>query len=239
MPSIVDDRGFNQGYKESRSVEVRTDRRCDYIIGKMDLQETTKILEIGCGTGRHSHMIAKKTGKYVLGTDICKPFIETAQNRYSLQNLEYKTLDFNSREDVNAVLSGQTFDYVVGDGILHHLYYNMDNSLASINKLLKPGGKAIFLEPNFYNPYCLLIFKIGFFRKLAKLEPSEMTFTSSFIKSKLEKAGFSRTDTEYRDFLVPGTPDFLIGPVVAVGNVLEKIPVIKMLAQSIFISAVK
>ena len=241
MSSIVDDRGYNQGYKASKSVEIRTERRCDYIISRLELKGSgsASILEIGCGTGKHSYLLAKKTGKHFLGTDICGPFIEEARARYSLPNLEYKQLDFNSRGDVMKVLNGLTFDYIVGDGILHHLYDNLDNSLININKLLSPGGKIVFLEPNFYNPYCLLIFNIGVFRKLAKLEPGEMTFTPGFITKKLKNAGFSGVNIDFRDFLVPGIPDCMINPAIAVGNVIEKLPLMNRLSQSIFISAVK
>jgi hypothetical protein len=42
---------------------------------------------------------------------------------------------------------------------------------------------------------------------------------------------------EYKDFLLPGIPDFLITPSVVVGDVLEKMPVLNKVSQSIFISA--
>jgi 2-polyprenyl-3-methyl-5-hydroxy-6-metoxy-1,4-benzoquinol methylase len=184
-------------------------------------------------------MLAEMTGNSVLGTDICAPFIEQAKATYSLPNLKYQRLDFNDLSEIREVVKDHKLDYVVGDGILHHLYYNLDESLKNINSLLADNGKIIFLEPNFFNPYCLLIFHVGFFRKLAKLEPVEMTFTSGFMKEKLEVAGFSPVLTEYRDFLVPGTPESLMPLVVAAGAVMEKIPLLKLFSQSLFISADK
>ena len=44
---------------------------------------------------------------------------------------------------------------------------------------------------------------------------------------------------EFRDFLLPGIPSLLIQPSVSIGAVLEKIPAIKCLAQSLFITAAK
>jgi len=239
VPSIQDDRGYNQGYKRSLSVEVRTERRCDYMISKMDLSRDVRILEIGCGTGRLSYLLAKKTGKQVLGTDICGPFIENAKNSYSLPNLDYELLDFSRHEHIEKVLKNRTFDYIVGDGILHHLYPFMDRSLEEAWKLLNNGGKMVFLEPNFYNPYCLLIFNITFFRKLAKLEPGEMSLKRKFITEKLSKAGFTGINVEYSDYLVPGIPDFMIKPSIAAGSLLEKIPFVNMTAQSLYITASK
>ncbi len=239
MASIQDDRGYNQGYKPSKSLEVRDKRRCGYILSKMELNPEKKILEIGCGTGELAYMMAQQTNCKILGMDICVRFIEQARKNFNLPNLEFKVLDFNDADNLKKVTEEHRFDYIVGNGILHHLYYNMGEALSNINSLLKTGGKIIFLEPNFYNPYCLLIFKIKFFRKLARLEPGETTFTKRAITKKLEKALFSDIEVEYRDFLVPGTPDFLIEPVVLIGDMIEKIPVLNMLAQSIYISARK
>jgi 2-polyprenyl-3-methyl-5-hydroxy-6-metoxy-1,4-benzoquinol methylase len=239
MSSIQDDRGYNQGYKPSRSLDVRNQRRCCYILDRMELNAETKILEIGCGTGELSHMMAQKTDCKILGIDICAPFIEQARKNFNLSNLEFKTLDFNDADNLRKITAEYKFDYVIGNGILHHLYYNLDESLSNIHSLLKKGGGIIFLEPNFYNPYCLLIFNIKLFRKLARLEPDEMTFTGKIITRKLEKAFFSDIKVEYRDFLVPGTPEFLIKPVITIGGMIEKIPVLNMTAQSIYIFARK
>jgi 2-polyprenyl-3-methyl-5-hydroxy-6-metoxy-1,4-benzoquinol methylase len=239
MSSIQDDRGYNQGYRPSKSLDVRNQRRCRYILDRMEPSAGAKILEIGCGTGELSYMMAEKSGCKVMGIDICAPFIEQARKNFNLPNLEFQILDFNDAGNLKDVTAECKFDYVVGNGILHHLYYSLDESLDNIYSLLKKGGKIIFLEPNFYNPYCLLIFNIGLFRKLARLEPDEMTFTKKAITRKLEEAFFSDIEVEYRDFLVPGTPDFLIEPVVSIGGVIEKIPVLNMTAQSIYISARK
>ncbi|MFA6567664.1 MAG: class I SAM-dependent methyltransferase [Victivallales bacterium] len=237
MSSIKDDRGYNQGYRPSKSLELRNQRRCGYILDKMEIDADTKILEIGCGTGELSYMMAQKTDCKILGMDICVPFIEQARKNFSLPNLEFKILDFNDADNLKKMTAEYKFDYVAGNGILHHLYNNLDEALANIHSLLKKGGRIIFLEPNFYNPYCLLVFKIKLFRKLARLEPGEMAFTKKKIIRKLEKAGFSDIKVEYRDFLVPGTPDFLIRPVVLIGKMIESIPVLNMTAQSIYISA--
>ena len=142
-------------------------------------------------------------------------------------------MDFNTPEE----FFHQTFDYLVGNGILHHLYYHLDAALENIKKLLKPGGKMIFLEPNIYNPYCYLIFKYPYFRKTAALEPTEMAFSKNFIKKKLNTAGYKNIKIEYKDFLLPGIPKIFVKPSIILGSVAEKTPLIKMLSQSIFISA--
>ena len=42
------------------------------------------------------------------------------------------------------------FDRVCGSGILHHL--DLSRALPEISRVLKPGGRAIFIEPLGHNP---------------------------------------------------------------------------------------
>ena len=49
-----------------------------------------------------------------------------------------------------------TFDLVIGNGILHHL--DLDVSTNEILRVLKPNGRAVFLEPLSANPL-LMVFR--------------------------------------------------------------------------------
>lgn len=235
MENIKDDRGYNQVWGDSKSTRIRAERRCDYMISQMQVSPDKSIMEIGCGTGSNAFMLAQKTGMKVLGTDLCVPFVEEARKKFQLPNLRYDILDFNKAED----FKGETFDYIIGNGILHHLYHHLDSAFTNMLRLLKPGGKIIFLEPNLYNPYVYIIFSYPTMRQKAHLEPDEMAFTKGWVSEKLKKTGYQNIKVEYKDFLLPGIPDFLIAPSVIAGAVLEKIPGVKAVSQSIFISATK
>lgn len=210
-------------------------RRTGLLLSEMDITRDTRILEIGCGTGEVSYWMASRSPAQVFGTDLCATFTEEAKKNYHLPNLQYEVVNFN---DPNA-LSGMQFDYIVGNGILHHLYNNLDEVFVSMRRLLKENGKIIFLEPNLYNPYIYFIFSYPKLRTLAHLEPSEMAFSKRFITSALTRAGFKNIQVDYKDFLLPGIPNFLITPSIWTGAVLEKIPFVNKLAQSLFIRAVK
>ena len=97
----------------------------------------------------------------------------------------------------------------------------------------------IFLEPNLVNPYCYLIFTYPYFRKKAKLDPDEMAFTRSFILKKLNENGYLNNSVKHKDFLLPITPKTLINPLILIGDILEKLPLIRMMSQSIFIEGSK
>ena len=233
--NVKDDRGFNQGFMLVPSTEVRMRRRAAYMIAKMDPLKNGTVLEIGCGRGEVSYWIAEKTNNQVVGSDLCVPFIDEAKKYFELPNLSYEVLDFHKPYQ----MQNRKFDYIVGNGILHHLYHKLDDALLTLKSLLNPGGKIIFIEPNIYNPYCALIFKVSLMRNLANLEPDEMAFSGSFIKQKLNAVDFINIETEYKDFLLPGVPSWTVQPLISVGNILERIPVIDHFAQSVFITAQK
>jgi 2-polyprenyl-3-methyl-5-hydroxy-6-metoxy-1,4-benzoquinol methylase len=234
LENIKDDRGYNQVWGDSESTRIRFVRRADAIIKQMNADGSGKsVMEIGCGTGKNCYYLATKTNYQVLGTDICVPFVDDARINYQSPNLRYEVLDFNQLEQFKA----ERFDYIIGNGILHHLYHHLDAALVNMRKLLKPGGKMIFWEPNIYNPYVYAIFSYSSLRVKASLEPDEMAFSKSFIHDKLDTAGYKNMDIQFKDFLLPGIPEVLIQPSIAIGAVAEQIPLVKMLSQSLFIVA--
>lgn len=241
MASIKDEKGFNQSFKKTFAQDLRIQRRFDYMINKMDLKSSNpknvNVLEIGCAEGDGLKYLVSKTGFTALGIDISELFITHARVE-SISNLTFEVVDFNDESTFVGEMEYAKFDYIIGNGILHHLYYKLDNSMGNLKKLLKPNGKIIFIEPNLYNPYVFLIFKFKILRKFANLEPDEMAFTDKYIRKVILKAGFSSCETEIRDFLLPNTPKFLINLVIFLGKYLER-TFIKTIAQSIFIVASK
>jgi len=63
-----------------------------------------------------------------------------------------------------------------------------------------------------------------------------MAFSRSFISEKLQAAGFKNIEVTFKDFLLPGVPNWMISPLIVAGNILEKTP-IKYISQSILIKA--
>ncbi|MGD0711497.1 MAG: class I SAM-dependent methyltransferase, partial [Bacteroidales bacterium] len=211
MGSIVDDRGFNQSFKETKTTLIRAERRNKYFEENIDKNKRNDILEIGCALGELSFFLAKNSNNNVLGIDICKTFIDEAKERYKLPNLEYKLLDVRNHQ----LFNNRKFDYIIGKGVLHHLYYEMDSVLRILKDMLKDGGKILFQEPNLSNPYCFLIFNTTtFMRKWANLDDGEKAMTKKFINKNLINTGFKNIKIEYKDFLIPLTPYILVKPTI-------------------------
>jgi 2-polyprenyl-3-methyl-5-hydroxy-6-metoxy-1,4-benzoquinol methylase len=240
MANIVDERGYNQVFKPTHAQAIRLRRRAEAIVGEMALPATAEtrsrinILELGCGTGELAYHLAVLTSAQVTGVDLSQRFIDHAKTTHKHEKLRFIVADLSRtipRSD------SEKYDYIVGNGILHHLYHHLHTFLPALGRWLAPGGRLIFWEPNLVNPYIYLIFSIPILRRLARLEPDEMAFTSRFVRQKLRNAGFGRVETATRDFLLPNTPLFLVRPIIMAGGILEKIPLVRNLAQSIFLRA--
>lgn len=106
--------------------------------------EKKEILEFGSGLGGFSVALAK-LGGIVTGIDIGEDLIEMAKRVATINNVKCKfivgSIDKLPFED-------KTFEFVVGNGILHHLpKKGVIDSLNEAYRVLRPGGMALFNEP--------------------------------------------------------------------------------------------
>jgi predicted TPR repeat methyltransferase len=192
------------------------------------------ILELGCGTGELAHQLAKMTGARVTGVDLSARFVAQASRTHACDRLSFMVADLSKGGPAS---DEQKYDCIVGNGILHHLYHRLDTFLPALACRLAPGGRLIFWEPNLLNPYIFSIFTLGPLRRLARLEPGEMAFTSHFIERKLADAGFEKASARPKDFLLPNTSTFLVPPVIWAGDLMEQVPILRWWSQSLFIMA--
>lgn len=105
-----------------------------------------RVLEYGCGTGSHSLEIAKRGG-LVTGIDISEVGIQRAAEAARLAGIT--GADYEVMDAENMTFAAGTFDLVIGEGILHHL--DLDKSYREISRVLRPGGRAVFMEPLGHN----------------------------------------------------------------------------------------
>ena len=107
-----------------------------------------RVLEYGCGTGSSAFLIAQQGGT-VVGIDISPTAISKAQEHASLLGL-HERLDFRVMNAEALALEAGSIDLVCGTGILHHL--DLAKALPEIARVLRPRGRAVFLEPLAHNP---------------------------------------------------------------------------------------
>jgi ubiquinone/menaquinone biosynthesis C-methylase UbiE len=96
-------------------------------------------LEIGCGTGEFSRLLAERCGK-VLAIDLSPQMIRLAQERSNL----YPNIDFVTGDVMAYHLPDNQFDCIATLTTIHHL--PMEAALGKIKKALKPGGVFLCLD---------------------------------------------------------------------------------------------
>jgi methionine biosynthesis protein MetW len=128
------------------------EKKIKIVLGLMEKNVKGKILDIGCGDGFISSVIAKETGAEVHGLDISRDAVSKARERgidARVVNLDKDALPFGERS-FDAVFCGDVIEHVHDTEIL----------LENIYGILKAGGYLILSIPNiasWYNRGFLLI----------------------------------------------------------------------------------
>jgi 2-polyprenyl-3-methyl-5-hydroxy-6-metoxy-1,4-benzoquinol methylase len=105
----------------------------------------TEVLDIGCGIGRWSRLLAHRGAK-VVGIDIAPSMIEEARRRTDAaapaQAIEYRV------DDVRTMALNRTFDLVLAVTVLQHILDDDEfaSAAANVARHLAPGGRAVLLE---------------------------------------------------------------------------------------------
>jgi len=132
-----DDETFISGTKEE----------CDFIEAEINFDKLLKILDVGCGTGRHSIELAKR-GYKVTGIDLSDSLLEKAKEKALKENLKVKfikhdarKLEFNKEFDVAILICEGAFSLMETDEM------NFD-ILKGVSRSLRHNGKFIFTTLN-------------------------------------------------------------------------------------------
>ncbi|MDO8805325.1 MAG: class I SAM-dependent methyltransferase [Elusimicrobiota bacterium] len=210
---------------------LRSERRAAMYKSAGDLQPGKKALEIGCGTGIFTAIIAR-TGADITAVDLSPELAERARAQNPSPNVKYAVMNVEKLE-----FPDNSFDCVYGSSVLHHL--NLPKALPEMLRVLKPGGAFVFTEPNMLNPQIMLQKNIPFLKAMMGDSPDETAFFRGKIKKILLDSGFSGVNTEPFDFLHPWVPGALAPAAGGLGAVLERIPLLREIAGSLLITATK
>lgn len=104
-------------------------------------------LEVCCGTGANCYRVASAV-KSITGLDISDKRVQEAQKK--ADESPFSNIKFVNGDAQNPPFPDQSFDTIFGAGALHHIDLNAIS--AGMSRLLRPGGKAIFIEPLAHNP---------------------------------------------------------------------------------------
>jgi len=191
-----------------------------------------RVLEIGCGTGEYARKIHELAGATVTGVDLSPKFIELASRQATSEKLSFHVGDV-----LRLPFSDGIFDVVCGNGIIHHIPEKKE-LFEEIQRVLAKDGRIVFLEPNLTNPLVFLIYKTRL-RKFVDFDPLEMAFTGRTVDTWLKKFGLRQRRITPVDFVLPNTPAKLVSLNLWLSNLLERIPWVRGISQSLLIFARK
>ena len=138
----------NYGQKYDReSFAQGTIGECDFIEQEISFNRSVKILDIGCGTGRHSIELSKR-GYDITGIDLSDSLLTKAREKAEKQDLKIdflkydaRNLPFNNEYDLVIMLCEGAFPLMETDEMNYEI-------LKNATKSLKEGGKFIFTTLN-------------------------------------------------------------------------------------------
>ncbi len=120
---------------------------CNFIEKEIDFNKSLKIIDIGCGTGRHSIELARR-GYKVTGIDLSESQLARAKEKAKAQNLQIdfqkhdaRKLPFKNEYDLAIMLCEGAFPLMETDEMNYEILRNATNSL-------KAAGKLIFTTLN-------------------------------------------------------------------------------------------
>ena len=142
-----------------------------------------KVLEVGCGTGNMTGMLADHCRK-ILSVDVNGGYLEKAKSRWRQKtNLSFRKIRYEERF---AHKNGLKPDTIVCVNILEHIQ-NERKALKDYRKTLPRGGKLLVFVPAIPSLYGSMDISYGHFRRYDKKE----------LETKITEAGFELVNSRY------------------------------------------
>jgi len=124
-----------------------TTGECDFLEKELNADKTLKILDVGCGTGRHAIELTKR-GYNVTGIDLSESQLARAREKAAAQQLhidcqrhDARNLPFNSEFDAAIMLCEGGFPLMETDEMNFEI-------LKNVTKALRDNAKFIFTTLN-------------------------------------------------------------------------------------------
>jgi ubiquinone/menaquinone biosynthesis C-methylase UbiE len=210
---------------DSPSGRRRAARRASIFVECCGLAPGRRALELGCGTGVFLERVAP-CGAEIVGLDLSADLLAKARSRVAAAaNVVLHRGNAESLPYADA-----SFDAVYGSSVLHHL--DLDRALQEVLRVLRPGGRCAFTEPNIVNPQVALMFHLGLTKKYFGVSPDEMAFSRLRALRSLRRAGFVEPEARPFDFLHPATPESLCDALDRLGRRLERLPLVREITGS-------
>jgi 2-polyprenyl-3-methyl-5-hydroxy-6-metoxy-1,4-benzoquinol methylase len=195
----------------------RAERRARFLVDAARLVPGIRCLELGAGTGEFTQRLAR-SGCELEALELSSDTARICQERVG----NSVTVLVGNAETGAGLPTQRQYDAIVGVSVLHHL--NLAMTFEATFKLLRPGGRFAFSEPNMANPQVWAERHIRVVKRWRHVTEHETAFRARELRSAFERTGFEVELCEPFEFLHPATPPSLIEPLQRVERALERTP---------------
>lgn len=114
-----------------------TRQEVEFLVGALGLEPGMRVLDVGCGPGRHAHALAER-GVSVHGIDISRRFVELARASAppgaTFERLDARSMSFDAEFDAAICLCQGAFGLMTADG-------HDGDVVAGMARALRPAGR--------------------------------------------------------------------------------------------------
>ncbi|MGC9326530.1 MAG: class I SAM-dependent methyltransferase [Candidatus Hinthialibacter sp.] len=213
---------------------LRKKRRAQLILRAAAAFKDPLILELGCGTGALTrYLLEMNPNLNLIGLDVSPLCVQEAIQRFQ----QYPQADFQVANAYELPIRSNAAHIVAAASVLHHL--DVDRALRECFRVLKPGGRIWFSEPNMMNPQVAVEKNIHFIGRRLDNSDDETAFFRWRLAKQLQRAGFEQVHITPYDFLHPAVPERWIPCAQAIERFLEAAPLLREISGSLIIQAAK
>ncbi len=135
---------------DNESFTQGTIGECDFLEKEINFDKSLKILDVGCGTGRHSIEMTKR-GYNITGIDLSENMIKKAKEKAAKETLQINflihdamNLPFNKEFDVAIMMCEGAFPLMETDEMNFKILQNVSNALKNKAKFIFTTLNGLF-----------------------------------------------------------------------------------------------
>jgi ubiquinone/menaquinone biosynthesis C-methylase UbiE len=122
-------------------------RLIDAFVRLSGLPAGARVIDLGCGSGIFTHLLARK-GYDCVGLDISGKLLDVGRGKHP-------HIPFVQGDIEKLPFAAQSFDGALLSGVVHH-FPDPSPCAAEVFRILRPGGRFVAFDPNRMNPFMWL-----------------------------------------------------------------------------------